>query len=144
VFGFADVVVARWVMVVLGLGAIGYSLVTAYEWGLPGYRLLPMPWHLALDAASGVFLAASPWLLGFSEAVAVPHVVLGLLEVGAAALSSRRPGAAVAARLAKAGRDDAGHGGLTGPPGQRVRAAERRPRPRGDDPQATPDPGGTR
>ena len=103
VFGFSDVPVAKWVVIILGTGALGYSLVTEYEWGLPRYRALPMTWHLALDAASGLFLAASPFLLGFSEAVAVPHVVLGLLEVGVAGMTARRPGAAVVSHAPRPG-----------------------------------------
>ena len=90
IFGFAWQPVAKWVVIIMGLGAIGYSLVTDYELGLS--RQVPMRWHLALDAASGLFLAASPWLLGFSEQVAAPHVVFGLLEIGVAALTSRQPG----------------------------------------------------
>jgi hypothetical protein len=103
VLGFSDVVVAKWVMIILGLGALGYSLVTEYEWGLPRYRALPMTWHLALDAGSGLFLAASPWLLGFSEAVALPHVILGLMEVGVAGLTARRPGVGFVARAPRPG-----------------------------------------
>ena len=90
IFGFSGQPVAKWVMIIMGLGVIGYSLVTEYELGV--YRAMPMTWHLALDVAGGLFLAASPWLLGFSEQVALPHLVLGLLEVGAAGLTSRRPG----------------------------------------------------
>lgn len=44
--------------------------------------------HLGLDAASGVLLAASPWLFGFSVVVFWPHLILGLFEV-AAALTTR-------------------------------------------------------
>jgi len=89
VFGFSWQPVATWTMVILGAGALFYSVVTDYELGL--FRILPMKWHLMLDMGSGLFLAASPWLLGFSEQVALPHVVLGLLEIGAAAMTSRHP-----------------------------------------------------
>ncbi len=50
-----------------------------------------MPTHLTLDLLSGVLLAASPWLFGFSGFVYVPHLVLGVLEVGAALMTKTTP-----------------------------------------------------
>lgn len=67
----------------LGAGAILYALLTDYELGV--VRLLPMPAHLALDALSGVLLAASPWLFGFADQVRAPHLLAGLFEIAAAA-----------------------------------------------------------
>ncbi|MDQ3398694.1 MAG: SPW repeat protein [Deinococcota bacterium] len=75
-----------WVPVVLGVGALLYSLFTDYELGL--VRRLSMGTHLGLDAASGLLLAVSPWLFGFSEFVFWPHLILGLFEV-LAALTTR-------------------------------------------------------
>lgn len=71
------------------LGHLAYSLFTDYEKGL--VRKLPMKGHLALDAGSAVFLAASPWLLGFSGSVAAPHVVAGLSELGIALTTETEP-----------------------------------------------------
>jgi hypothetical protein len=71
-----------WLPMALGLGAIVYSLMTNYELGVLPW--LSMPAHLAMDAASGVLLALSPWLLGFASVIWMPHVILGLVEVGAA------------------------------------------------------------
>ena len=88
-FGFADEGPAMWVPVTLGAGVIAYSLVTDYELALA--RLLPMPVHLALDAAGGLLLAASPWIFGFSDRVWIPHVAFGLLELGAAAMTRHQP-----------------------------------------------------
>ncbi|HEU0014224.1 MAG TPA: SPW repeat protein [Longimicrobium sp.] len=88
--GFADGGAETWVPVVVGLGGIGYSLFTDYELG--AVRRLPMPVHLALDAVGGVLLAASPWIFGFDLEVRLPHVVLGLLEVAAAAVTNTVPG----------------------------------------------------
>jgi hypothetical protein len=81
VLGFADGGPEQWVPVVLGAGAIAYSLVTDYELGVA--RLIPMPVHLGLDLFSGVLLAASPWLFDFADEVWLPHVLIGLLEIGA-------------------------------------------------------------
>ena len=76
------------VLFVLGAGALVYSLLTNYELGL--VKLIPMNIHLMLDIASGIFLAASPWLLGFSEIIYIPHLILGLLEIGAAVMTSSK------------------------------------------------------
>ncbi len=78
-FGFADVATAKWVAVVFGAGAILYSAFTAYELGM--LRILPMSLHLILDGAAGALLAASPFLLGFSERVYLPHLLFGLFSV---------------------------------------------------------------
>ena len=80
---------ATWIPVALGAGALVYSLVTNYELGL--FRVLPMPVHLAFDFLGGALLAASPWLFGFHHQVYLPHLVLGLFEIGAALFTSTRP-----------------------------------------------------
>jgi hypothetical protein len=78
-----------WVPVVLGAGALVYSLFTDYELG--AVRRIPMPIHLSLDLASGALLAASPWLFGFAETVWVPHLVVGLFEIGVSLMTRRVP-----------------------------------------------------
>jgi hypothetical protein len=88
-FGFAAGDVETWVPVILGLGAIGYSLFTDYELGV--VRTIPMTSHLALDVGSGVILAASPWLLGFADLVYLPHLILGLFEIAAALVTRTVP-----------------------------------------------------
>ena len=75
--------------VVLGAGAILYSLFTDYELG--AVRRIPMPTHLMLDLASGVLLALSPWLFGFADTVRSPHLLLGIFEIGAALMTQRLP-----------------------------------------------------
>jgi hypothetical protein len=84
-FGFADVPAARNILIVLGCAALVYSLLTAYELG--AVKMIPFQVHLWLDAASGILLVASPWLFGFADQVRWPHVVLGLLELGAVAMT---------------------------------------------------------
>ena len=88
-FGFAEGGAETWVPVVLGVGALLYSLLTDYELGV--MRRIPMSTHLGLDLAAGLLLAVSPWLFGFSDDVWAPQLVLGLLEVGAALTTRRVP-----------------------------------------------------
>ncbi len=90
-FGFAGEAddIATWLFVVLGAGVLLYSLLTDYELGL--VRKLPMPVHLMLDLGGGLLLLVSPWLFGFADEVWVPHVLFGLLEVGAALVTQRVP-----------------------------------------------------
>ncbi len=88
-FGFADGGPETWVPVTLGIGALGYSLFTDYELGM--VRVLSMATHNMLDIASGVVLAASPWVLGFADEVWVPHVIFGLLEIGAGLMTRTTP-----------------------------------------------------
>ncbi|MDB5473981.1 MAG: hypothetical protein JWP99_1284 [Devosia sp.] len=87
--GFADGTAAQWVPMILGLGALGYSALTNYELGL--LRVIPVPVHLGLDVASGVLLAASPWLFGFADRVWLPHVVIGVGEIIIPLITQRHP-----------------------------------------------------
>ena len=78
-----------WVPVILGASAILYSLLTDYELGV--WRRISMRTHLMLDLMSGILLAVSPWLFGFADYVWGPHLILGLLEIGAALMTERTP-----------------------------------------------------
>ncbi len=82
-----------WVPVILGVGALVYSLLTNYELGV--VRRIPMGTHLSLDAASGLLLAVSPWLFGFSSFVFWPHLILGIFELVAALTTKTTPSVAV-------------------------------------------------
>jgi hypothetical protein len=88
-FGFANGGIAQWLPVVLGLGAIVYSLLTDYELGVS--PMIPMPTHLWLDVGSGVLLAISPWLFGFASVVFLPHLIFGVFEVGAGLMTRTHP-----------------------------------------------------
>ena len=88
-FGFADGDARQWVPVILGAGVILYSLLTDYELGIA--RVIPMPAHLGLDVLGGAFLALSPWLFGFADDIWWPHVVFGLLEIGAGLMTRTVP-----------------------------------------------------
>ena len=74
---------------IVGAAAIFYTLITENEMGLRG--VLPMRWHLWLDLAGGLFLAASPWLFGFAQTVWIPHVAFGMFSVAASFLTSTVP-----------------------------------------------------
>lgn len=83
--GLEDVPSASLTLRLAGGGAAAYSLLTDYEFG--AIRLLPMPVHLLLDAASGALLASSPWLFGFAERGTrywLPHALVGATEILAA------------------------------------------------------------
>ena len=81
ILGFADGTAAQWVPQLLGLVAIGGALMTDYELGV--VRVIPLPVHLMIDIGSGALLALSPWLFGFSDRVFWPHLLVGIMEIGA-------------------------------------------------------------
>ena len=84
-FGFADDEPARNAAWIVGGGVLLYSLFTAYELSIA--KLIPYRVHLGLDVISGLFLAASPWLMDFADRVVAPHLVVGVLEIGVALIS---------------------------------------------------------
>jgi hypothetical protein len=88
-FDFADGGAKQWVPIILGAGALLYSIMTDYELGL--VKAIPMSVHLMLDLGSGIILAVSPWLFGFADEIWWPHLVFGLLEIGAALMTQTRP-----------------------------------------------------
>ncbi len=87
--GFSRQETARRVAVGTGLAVLGLSAMTDYEAGL--VRRVPMKTHLAIDTATGVLVAASPWLFGFARRVCWPHLAFGLLEFGAGLLTQSTP-----------------------------------------------------
>ena len=88
--GFATGGAEQWVPTILGIAIIGMSLMTDYELSLA--RVIPMPMHLGVDVVGGILLAASPWLFGFSGRVYLPHLILGLVEIGTALMTVSRSG----------------------------------------------------
>ncbi len=88
-FDFSDAGAGTWLPVILGAGVIAYSLLTDYELGV--LRQIPMSVHLMLDLGGGILLAVSPWIFGFADEVSVPHLVFGLLEIGAALMTKTVP-----------------------------------------------------
>ena len=89
IFDFAAGGAETWVPVILGAGVILYSLMTDYELGASPQ--ISMRTHLMLDLIGGALLAVSPWLFGFADYVWEPHLIFGLLEMGAALFTKRVP-----------------------------------------------------
>jgi hypothetical protein len=85
--GFSEVVPATWTLIVIGSMALLMSLFTDYEGGM--VRSISMSAHLNVDIITGLFLAASPWILGFADQVYLPHLLLGLFETSAGLLTTR-------------------------------------------------------
>ncbi|WP_205511817.1 SPW repeat protein [Longitalea arenae] len=90
IFGFAREGAETWVPVVIGAGVILYSLITDYELGAS--PVISMRTHLMLDLIGGALLAVSPWLFGFADYVWQPHLIFGILEMGAALMTKLVPG----------------------------------------------------
>ncbi|WP_152425242.1 SPW repeat protein [Nafulsella turpanensis] len=88
-FGFDRGGAETWIPVILGAGVILYSLVTDYE--MSATRKLSLRTHLMLDMIGGAFLAVSPWLFGFDDFVYLPHLILGIAEIGVAMFTHRVP-----------------------------------------------------
>ena len=91
IFGFADGTAAQWLPMLLGGMTIAMSLLTRYELSI--VKVIPLPVHLVVDVATGLLLAASPWLFGFADRIWWPHLLVGLMEVAVPLLTRRQPDA---------------------------------------------------
>jgi hypothetical protein len=100
-FGFPKKGAASAVARAYGGASMVYSGLTKYELGI--YPVLPMKRHLLLDTISSVFMAASPWLLGFVKArkkrTWLPHLLFAASEMVIVALSDSRSTRSKASRL---------------------------------------------
>jgi hypothetical protein len=94
IFGFSAVGGAEvWIPRALGVVLIVYSVFTNYEWGV--IKVLDMRYHLVVDLLASLFLAASPFIFGFSGETSshwLPHVVVGLVVVLVVLVSQTAPG----------------------------------------------------
>lgn len=92
VFGFSDVLAARNVFLVLGVGLIGYSLMTNYYYSVA--KIIPLGAHMVMDALSGIVLILSPALFGYRELITdgqfALHFVMGIGALGLGALTRTR------------------------------------------------------
>jgi hypothetical protein len=92
VLGLDDASWAALVPRLVGATGASYSLLTDYQLGI--LKVIPMPLHLMLDAAKGVFYASSPWVFGFAKNGTrywLPHVILGTADVLAAMTTKGDP-----------------------------------------------------
>jgi hypothetical protein len=87
-FNFDEIEAARWSAVAVGALILIMSFITDYEGG--GKKVLSMSTHLTMDILAGLFLAASPWLFGFADQVYLPHLIVGIMEMGAGLFTERR------------------------------------------------------
>jgi hypothetical protein len=85
--GFSDNNAATWSAAGVGIATLLMSAITDYEGGL--IKILPMGAHLTMDVIAGIFLAASPWLLGYSGQVFLPHLIVGIMEIGVVLFSEK-------------------------------------------------------
>ena len=85
---FDDIEAAKWTAGGGGALILLMSFVTDYEGG--GRKMLSMSTHLTMDVIAGLFLAASPWIFNFDEQVYLPHLIVGILEMGAGLFTERR------------------------------------------------------
>lgn len=92
VFGFSDVPMARSLFLVLGLGLIGYSLVTRYRYSIA--KIIPLGVHMFMDFAAGVIVMAAPWLMGYRGQLTggqtAVHIIFGLGAIGLVAFTKPR------------------------------------------------------
>jgi hypothetical protein len=95
IFGFSSMGgIAVILPIVLGAGLFLYSLLTNYELGVPAWRFIPMPVHLAVDFAASAFLAVAPFLFGYSHFglnVWLPQVIAGVAVILLVLISKTEP-----------------------------------------------------
>ena len=93
IFQFSDLTTPTVLSIVLGIGLIGYSLITNYELGV--WKVAPMAVHNLFDIAAGALLVASPWLFGFADDGAnvwFPFVVVGVAAIFLGLTTKQRGG----------------------------------------------------
>jgi hypothetical protein len=93
IFGFSEaggaaVLIPR----IVGVLILGQALMTNFELGV--FKILPMSAHLGIDYLVGIFLAASPFIFGFSNNdtnVWLPHFVVGIVIFLQALMTETEP-----------------------------------------------------
>lgn len=88
-FGFYRGGWESWIPIILGVCTLIMSLMTNYE--LSVSKKISMKTHLKIDMMTGILLALSPWIFGFSDHVYLPHLILGLGEFGVALMTDNTP-----------------------------------------------------
>jgi len=91
-FGFAEIAAARNLFLVLGLGLIGYSLLTNYQYSIA--KIIPLPMHMFMDVTAGIVLMLWPSLSGYRPALSgfqyALHFIFGLGAIGLVAFTDTR------------------------------------------------------
>lgn len=90
IFNFADNSVAAATSLWVGIFIVLSELITTSPYS--PLKLVPMKAHIAIDVVTGLFLAVSPWLFNFMDGTQnnqwVPHLIVGIIVVGYALLTS--------------------------------------------------------
>jgi hypothetical protein len=91
-FGFSEVLAARNTFLALGVGMIGYSLITNYRYSLA--KLIPLSVHMGLDVMVGVALILAPAIFDYRPSLTnfqyAVHFLLGAGAIGLVALTRPR------------------------------------------------------
>jgi uncharacterized membrane protein HdeD (DUF308 family) len=89
ILGFEAVTAARNLFVLSGLGLIGYSLLTRYQYSFWG--LIPLGLHMTLETVLGIILILAPWVLGYRELLTggqeIAHYIIGIGAIGLVAIT---------------------------------------------------------
>lgn len=90
IFGITENTAATLVPIIIGVFIILNELITTSP--VSPIKLVPMKVHIIIDVLTGAVLAVSPWLFGFMDsdnpAQWVPHLVVGLMVIGYALLTT--------------------------------------------------------
>jgi hypothetical protein len=78
----------KWTLATFGLLVLAYSALTDYEVGV--VRFLRIRFHLLLDAAFGLAMLVTPWLLDFPDYARWPTYVIGVLALVLVAVTNIR------------------------------------------------------
>ena len=80
--------------IVFGIGLMAYSLATDYERGIPALKVIPMRVHLTFDFVASAFLAAAPFLFGYSNQrlnIWLPQVIASVGVIALVLVSKTNP-----------------------------------------------------
>jgi uncharacterized membrane protein len=78
-------ILALYISVVLGIGLLGYSLLTDYTYSLFG--AISFKIHLIFDALAGISAIAVPFIFGFDGAIKVYYIAMGIGVLSIVALT---------------------------------------------------------
>lgn len=79
ILGFTGINIETYTLVAAGAAIILISLFTNYKYSL--VKVIAFNANLTLEIITGILLAASPWIFGFSTEKFIPHVIMGALLI---------------------------------------------------------------